>query len=157
MESNARVGPTYVRSILLVLNSSWLYLDGATRAFRADVPLLGGNLYHRTACLSAFRSFGCLIVRALVCNQQVFFGLVLPFADFPGTPAIEASGQQLCQAEFPEEALASFVKSVCAWGNYPGIAGRVLKRNSLPEIQTVLKRLPSGRSRCAPDCPIQLR
>lgn len=151
-----------------MLNCSSLALDGAIRASRASVPFVGETRYHRTACLSAFSSVGCLTVPALIRNEQVFFGLVLPFADFPAlvdahtkafrrTPAIEASGQQLCEAEFPEEALASFVKSVCAWGNYPGIAGRVLKRNSLPEIQTVLKRLPGGRSRCAPDCPIQLR
>ena len=140
-----------------MLNCSGLSMDGAIRDCRAGVPFQGGTRYHRMACLSSSSSVGCLTVPALIRNEQVFFGLVLPFADFPGTPAIEASGQQLCQAEFPEEALASFVKSVCAWGNYPGIAGRVLKRNSLPEIQTVLKRLPSGRSRCAPDCPIQLR
>jgi hypothetical protein len=88
-------------------------------------------------------------VSALIRNEQVYFGLVLPFPDFPAlvdahikafprTPAIEASGQQLCEAGFPEAALRSFVKEVCSWGNYPGIAGRVLKRNSLPEIRTVL-------------------
>ena len=103
------------------------------------------------ACLSSSSSVGCLTVPALIRNEQVFFGLVLPFADFPAlvdahlkafprTPAIEASGQHLCEAGFPEGPLESFVKDVCSWGNYAGIAGRVLKRNSLPDIRAVLIR-----------------
>ncbi len=48
----------------------------------------------------------------------------------PKTRTREGDGAALCQNAFPAEALNRFIRKVCAWGGYTGIAGRVLRNNS---------------------------
>ncbi len=52
-----------------------------------------------------------------------------------GTRELEHEASRLCAVGFSEEQLASFIQRVCKWGNYPGIAGRVLKNNDLLMIR----------------------
>ncbi len=76
-----------------------------------------------------------------------------------GTRELEHEASRLCAVGFPEKQLASFIKRVCEWGNYPGIAGRVLKNNDplmirrqftgatnalnsdIPDVQGALRRI----------------
>jgi len=73
-------------------------------------------------------------------------GKLIPFADFPayrarhltrvlGTLDLEIRGNNLRSASFRAADLDSFIREVCRWGNYPGIAGRVLKRNVMTTLQ----------------------
>lgn len=68
-----------------------------------------------------------------------------PLAQFPGylkasldkapaTHEIETQATELVAENFPENKTANFVKSVCRWGNYNGVAGKVLKHNRTTEI-----------------------
>jgi hypothetical protein len=56
--------------------------------------------------------------------------------DIQGTKELEQEASQLSANGFAEKQLASFIWDVCRWGGYPGIAGRVLKQNALPEIRS---------------------
>jgi len=40
-----------------------------------------------------------------------------------GTLAIEALGSELVQSDFKVQHIGKFVKEVCKWGHYAGIAG----------------------------------
>ena len=83
-----------------------------------------------------------------ITNKTIIIGLVLQPSDFTrlvkhhldeveNTRELEHEASRLCAADFAEEQLTSFIRGVCKWGNYPGIAGRVLKskNNTLPVIQ----------------------
>lgn len=85
----------------------------------------------------------------LISKGSVFFGIKLrlgAFSDllnahhakFSRTPEIEDQGQQLIAENFPKDRVREFVQEVCSWGNYPGIAGRVLKHNSVTDIRNGL-------------------
>jgi hypothetical protein len=90
---------------------------------------------------------------AIFINQrQVFFGFSMELASFeslvaehlrrwPTTPTIETQGCQLIQNGFIDAELREFVKAVCRWGNYSGIAARVLnhKNNTLESIRSALQ------------------
>jgi hypothetical protein len=53
------------------------------------------------------------------------------------TPALETEARNLIAAGFPDQQMEDFIRHVCEWGGYKGIAGRVLnpKNNTLSEIQ----------------------
>ena len=81
-----------------------------------------------------------------ITNKTIIIGLVLQPSDFtklvkhhldnvPDTRELEHEASRLCATGFAEEQLASFIRKVCKWGNYPGIAGRVLKHNDLSTIR----------------------
>jgi hypothetical protein len=95
-------------------------------------------------------------------NGIILENTTVPFADFTrliekhlccclDTPEIELKGAELISADFAEQQLESFIRSVCRWGGYAGIGGRVLKNNSLAEIsggfRSAVAKLESG----APD------
>jgi hypothetical protein len=64
-----------------------------------------------------------------------FPGLLQTFLNkYPSTPGIEKLGAALAERDFPEKETTEFVRKVCEWGEYPGVAGRVLKRNSTQDI-----------------------
>jgi hypothetical protein len=69
-------------------------------------------------------------------------------ASVAGTADLEERGSELLRRRFPAELTATFVWDVCKWGNYPGIAGRVLKWNTPSDIARVMKsavrHLPTG-------------
>ncbi len=52
----------------------------------------------------------------------------------PRTPVLEAMGEDLLSKEFPAPVTTNFVREVCRWGGYPGVAGRVLKHNPIDKI-----------------------
>ena len=79
-------------------------------------------------------------------NNNVSFGIKIPidqiynlanvhFTTIPNTRNIEVSAITLIQSGFPDDLIQNFVRSVCRWGNYEGLAGRILRRNSLNEIR----------------------
>jgi hypothetical protein len=53
----------------------------------------------------------------------------------PRTKELEKEGKLLKDADFPDAQLTEFIKEVCTWGGYAGIAGRVLNQNDLSFIQ----------------------
>jgi hypothetical protein len=74
-------------------------------------------------------------------------GTSIPLADFPqlhahhlnevaGTRQLELAGFALSKHEFAFAALEPFIRQVCRWGNYAGIAGRILKRNTPQELMS---------------------
>ena len=83
-----------------------------------------------------------------IVNNSVFAGAqTIPFADFPlwhahhlqrvaGTRQLEHDGAALLAAGFPFPQLETFIRAVCRWGGYAGIAGRILSRNTAQEITT---------------------
>ncbi|MEL7667270.1 MAG: hypothetical protein AAGU73_03585 [Actinomycetota bacterium] len=54
------------------------------------------------------------------------------------TLELEGVAMRLVQRGFPEDDTAHFVRAVCRWGGYPGIAGRVLKSNDAHKIRRAL-------------------
>jgi hypothetical protein len=76
---------------------------------------------------------------------------IIPYTDFPqllkahlarnkNTQSLEASGLALRTAStinWPD--LDAFIRQVCTWGDYSGIAGRVLKRNSKTLVKTSIE------------------
>ena len=52
------------------------------------------------------------------------------------TKELEEQGKLVTANEFPEDDLRSFIRNVCIWGNYAGIAGRVLKQNDINIIRS---------------------
>lgn len=67
--------------------------------------------------------------------RQVPGRVQLHLAKVEGTQALEASGVALRGAGFASGRLPEFIRQVCRWGGYPGIAGRVLKNNSPEAIR----------------------
>ena len=95
--------------------------------------------------------------------ESAVFGRVLPlqqipklYADFlseyPDTLPLEHRGADLAARGFPESELRSFIQSVCKWGGYSGIGGRVLKNNTLASVRDALleasRFLRSGVTGC---------
>jgi hypothetical protein len=52
-----------------------------------------------------------------------------------GTADVERDAKLLCQNGFPLPELESFIRKVCHWGGYSGVAQRVINKN-LPEFLT---------------------
>jgi hypothetical protein len=86
-----------------------------------------------------------------ICQGRAYFGIELPLTDFekwgrahlvkfPNTPAVENRGRSFVEQGFPREGVQKFVRDVCDWGGYPGIAGRVLKHNTPALICVALRQ-----------------
>jgi hypothetical protein len=82
---------------------------------------------------------------AIILSSGSVTGVSLPLSRFPfyharhlavvaKTHRLEKDGAALIAAGFPSAQLDQFIRDVCKWGNYPGIAGRVLKHNSAASI-----------------------
>lgn len=56
------------------------------------------------------------------------------------TPEVERAGRELVLSAFSESLTADFVRKVCYWGGYAGIAGKVLKRNPKALVAATMKR-----------------
>jgi hypothetical protein len=57
----------------------------------------------------------------------------------PDTPAVEKAARELAANGFDEGGTQQFVRTVCRWGNYPGVAGRVLANNDMGAIQSAFR------------------
>ena len=53
----------------------------------------------------------------------------------PTTRCLEQEAAVLKGADFPEGELERFIRSVCKWGNYAGIAGRIINQNPIETIR----------------------
>lgn len=58
---------------------------------------------------------------------------------FTNTMEIEESGWLLSKSDFRKEDISKFIKDVCLWGRYAGVAGRVIKRNELGLIRSAFR------------------
>jgi hypothetical protein len=58
--------------------------------------------------------------------------------DDPDTRSIEEAAAALAEDGFSEARTAEFIRSVCRWGGYSGVAGRVLRDNETPVLSTRL-------------------
>lgn len=79
-----------------------------------------------------------------ITDKDIIIGIVLRPSDFsklaechlsnvPGTRELEDKASRLCAVNFAdEEQLAEFIRKVCKWGSYAGIAGRVLNEENNP-------------------------
>lgn len=86
----------------------------------------------------------------LTINENVSFGVRIPIHQFtelarkhleniPNTLNIEASANFLKENDFPEIETKEFITKVCKWGNYPGIATRVINNNHFESIQNAFE------------------
>jgi hypothetical protein len=75
----------------------------------------------------------------------------------PGTRDLEATGWELVTRGFPEADLENFVRNVCIWGGYPGIAGRILKNNHLGTIRVAFLNASEVLDSNMPDTAAALR
>jgi hypothetical protein len=57
----------------------------------------------------------------------------------PDTPDVEALGLKFVLDGFPEADVINFVRRVCRWGGYAGIAGRVSRDARPPAISAALR------------------
>ncbi|MFB9985334.1 hypothetical protein ACFSQQ_09605 [Mesorhizobium kowhaii] len=55
--------------------------------------------------------------------------------EYPDTEVLEHVAARLAQAEFPQAALLRFLRQVCRWGGYYGIAARVRNSNEPEAIR----------------------
>jgi hypothetical protein len=60
-------------------------------------------------------------------------------ANKPTTAEIEQHAAVLVKNNFRKADLQSFIKTVCNWGGYPGIAGRILKQNRNDKVAVVFR------------------
>jgi len=79
-----------------------------------------------------------------ITDQNIIIGAVLRPSDFTelvelhlsnvqNTRELEHEAGRLCAAGFADkEQLAEFIREVCVWGGYAGIAGRVLNKENNP-------------------------
>lgn len=85
-----------------------------------------------------------------ILNDCDAFCAVFPLEDFgrlaerhlqevSRTAELEANGTALLEGGFPNTLLSEFVKGVCRWGGYTGIAARVLRDNTLSDIREALQ------------------
>jgi hypothetical protein len=58
----------------------------------------------------------------------------------PDTQRIEEMGTQLAEHAFSIDELCNFIRAVCAWGGYPGIANRVINNNQPNEIAAAFQK-----------------
>ncbi len=71
-------------------------------------------------------------------------------ARVPGTAHIEAMATNLSAAGFRESDAADFIRAVCKWGGYAGIAGRVFRDNPLTDLAASLRRAATDASEGLP-------
>jgi len=57
----------------------------------------------------------------------------------PTTQNVEQEARNLIDNDFRDDLTEAFVKSVCRWGNYAGVAGKVLKHNKLGVVSKTLR------------------
>ena len=96
-------------------------------------------------------------------TNSVVFGRSIRIADFrdlraehiqrfPKTLDFEGRADGIRANGFPLETIREFITDVCEWGNYPGIAARVLLHNTLDQLQMTLRLAAEYLSRETPEC-----
>jgi hypothetical protein len=98
----------------------------------------------------------------LVNNTATFPNLTVSLHEFPhlvtchlkkaaATRELELEGVHLQASDFPTADLENFIRHVCYWGGYPGIAGRILKQNRIAKIRTQFISAKNALSSSMPD------
>ncbi|HZS64247.1 MAG TPA: hypothetical protein VFA53_07105 [Xanthobacteraceae bacterium] len=84
---------------------------------------------------------------ATVINLSEFPGLLTLFqqnvpsrSNKPTTADIERHGAQLIECKFRKTDLQSFIRAVCSWGGYPGVAGRVINNNRIEDVKATFRK-----------------
>jgi len=101
-------------------------------------------------------------------SDAAFFGITIPIDDFAAlalqhsqlyidTSGVESEGGDLVAADFPDDACADFVRSVCRWGGYSGVGGRVIKNSTPTAISTALRAANGVLQAESPDPESALR
>jgi len=73
------------------------------------------------------------IIIEIVLRPPCFTELVeCHLRNVPNTRELEHEASHLCDTGFAEKQLAEFIRKVCEWGGYAGIAGRVLNEMNNP-------------------------
>jgi hypothetical protein len=57
----------------------------------------------------------------------------------PRTQVVEQQAQQLVKGEFRSAELHNFIRAVCGWGGYSGIAGRAIKNNDGEKLSAAFR------------------
>jgi len=70
---------------------------------------------------------------------------------------LEIFGQELLAYDFPADKLEQFIRQVCSWGGYSGIAGRIFNRNSPIDIRQRFIEAAYILSQESPDIKAALR
>ena len=71
--------------------------------------------------------------------------------------SLEASARRLLAAGYTDQQLGAFIRDVCAWGNYPRTAERVLQGNPLPEIRCRFDNAIAALTLARPNLKLALR
>lgn len=101
-------------------------------------------------------------------NDVVSFETKIPLVDFPhlveehtrhyrDTQVLERFGQELVARDFPLPDLEQFIRQVCSWGGYSGIAGRIFNRNSTVDIRQCFVKVVRFFDQPTPDFKAALR
>lgn len=61
-------------------------------------------------------------------------------AAYPLTPRVEQLAAEYVTDGFPLRQTETFVRAVCKWGGYSGVAGKVLKHNRLSTVRDQLRK-----------------
>jgi hypothetical protein len=107
-------------------------------------------------------------VKLTIQGDTVNFETKIALADFPqlvnahlrqylDTQQLELLGQELLASGFSDAILEPFIRRVCYWGGYSGIAGRVFKRNALADIRHHFGRAADAIRRDVPDLKAALQ
>jgi hypothetical protein len=75
-----------------------------------------------------------------------------PQGGAPTTDQLEQHAVRYVAGRYQPDETADFVKAVCWWGNYAGVAGKVLRRNTSTTIADALRR---GRDHVVAGRPAQ--
>lgn len=78
------------------------------------------------------------IVRSCMKLTDYAIHLQSHVSQYPKTSVVEKIGKQYVANGFPIATTEEFVREVCRWGNYPGVAGKVLKANDLSVVRDYL-------------------
>jgi hypothetical protein len=107
-------------------------------------------------------------VKLTIQGDTVSFETKITLTDFPqlvtahlrqylNTRQLEELGQELLASGFSDEILEPFIRRVCYWGGYSGIAGRVFKRNALADIRHHFGRAATALHQDVPDLKAALQ
>ncbi|MBS1249612.1 MAG: hypothetical protein MAG431_01192 [Chloroflexi bacterium] len=97
-----------------------------------------------------------IIVAGSPVQPGAFTGLVERHPQVEKTMSLEVEARQLL-TNFSRQQLSDFIRSVCAWGGYPGTAARVLGQNAWPDIQRQFDSAIAALSLDPPDVQSALR
>jgi len=107
-------------------------------------------------------------VNLTIQGATVSFETKIALADFPrlvnahlrqylDTQQLEELGQELVMGGFSDETLEPFIRRVCDWGGYVGIAGRVFKNNVLADIRRHFEQAITALHQDIPDLKAALQ